>query len=114
MNKLIIILTTLFFLSNTSYSQSIESKIREFAKNEYPNDIDMQNYIYKQQMSAYRYMLTVTDNEVKQIAYREYPNDYSMQQYIYNLSLIHISEPTRLLSISYAVFCLKKKKKNKT
>src|SRR5678815_6038894 len=30
------------------------------------------------------------------------------------LSLIHISEPTRLLSISYAVFCLKKKKKKKT
>eukprot|EP00658_Telonema_sp_P-2_P082068 TRINITY_DN8587_c0_g1_i3.p1 TRINITY_DN8587_c0_g1~~TRINITY_DN8587_c0_g1_i3.p1 ORF type:complete len:305 (-),score=46.86 TRINITY_DN8587_c0_g1_i3:50-964(-) len=30
---------------------------------------------------------------------------------IMNLSLIHISEPTRLLSISYAVFCLKKKKK---
>eukprot|EP00658_Telonema_sp_P-2_P036033 TRINITY_DN26126_c0_g1_i1.p1 TRINITY_DN26126_c0_g1~~TRINITY_DN26126_c0_g1_i1.p1 ORF type:complete len:236 (-),score=48.81 TRINITY_DN26126_c0_g1_i1:20-727(-) len=28
-----------------------------------------------------------------------------------SLSLIHISEPTRLLSISYAVFCLKKKKK---
>eukprot|EP00658_Telonema_sp_P-2_P017981 TRINITY_DN17029_c0_g1_i1.p1 TRINITY_DN17029_c0_g1~~TRINITY_DN17029_c0_g1_i1.p1 ORF type:complete len:117 (-),score=31.94 TRINITY_DN17029_c0_g1_i1:66-416(-) len=28
------------------------------------------------------------------------------------LSLIHISEPTRLLSISYAVFCLKKKKQN--
>eukprot|EP00658_Telonema_sp_P-2_P014412 TRINITY_DN15479_c0_g1_i3.p1 TRINITY_DN15479_c0_g1~~TRINITY_DN15479_c0_g1_i3.p1 ORF type:complete len:309 (-),score=39.36 TRINITY_DN15479_c0_g1_i3:99-1025(-) len=30
-----------------------------------------------------------------------------------DLSLIHISEPTRLLSISYAVFCLKKKKKIK-
>ena len=29
---------------------------------------------------------------------------------IEELSLIHISEPTRLLSISYAVFCLKKKK----
>src|SRR5674536_393183 len=29
------------------------------------------------------------------------------------LSLIHISEPTRLLSISYAVFCLKKKKNKK-
>src|SRR5678816_3945771 len=27
---------------------------------------------------------------------------------IHYLSLIHISEPTRLLSISYAVFCLKK------
>ena len=31
---------------------------------------------------------------------------------IENLSLIHISEPTRLLSISYAVFCLKKKNSN--
>mgnify|MGYP002684580474 CR=1 FL=1 len=29
--------------------------------------------------------------------------------HIQGLSLIHISEPTRLLSISYAVFCLKKK-----
>ena len=29
----------------------------------------------------------------------------------YALSLIHISEPTRLGMISYAVFCLKKKKK---
>ena len=29
---------------------------------------------------------------------------------VFVLSLIHISEPTRLLSISYAVFCLKKKK----
>ena len=27
-----------------------------------------------------------------------------------NLSLIHISEPTRRVVISYAVFCLKKKK----
>ena len=28
----------------------------------------------------------------------------------HNLSLIHISEPTRRTPISYAVFCLKKKK----
>src|SRR5678815_4492955 len=35
----------------------------------------------------------------------------SSANYAYeHLSLIHISEPTRLLSISYAVFCLKKKK----
>ena len=33
---------------------------------------------------------------------------------VYHLSLIHISEPTRLLSISYAVFCLKKKKKSRS
>src|SRR5674476_767337 len=30
-----------------------------------------------------------------------------------DLSLIHISEPTRQAEISYAVFCLKKKKKHK-
>src|SRR5674476_1212790 len=33
---------------------------------------------------------------------------------VLELSLIHISEPTRQAEISYAVFCLKKKKKNKT
>src|SRR5450756_2671185 len=32
---------------------------------------------------------------------------------VQTLSLIHISEPTRLGMISYAVFCLKKKKKKK-
>ena len=31
--------------------------------------------------------------------------------YALALSLIHISEPTRLLSLSYAVLCMKKKKK---
>src|SRR5660398_291055 len=35
----------------------------------------------------------------------------TMAQMIKALSLIHISEPTRLRRISYAVFCLKKKKK---
>ena len=39
--------------------------------------------------------------------------DANWYNYLY-LSLIHISEPTRLGMISYAVFCLKKKKKNKT
>src|SRR5665213_3856734 len=33
---------------------------------------------------------------------------------VHNLSLIHISEPTRQAEISYAVFCLKKKKKKQT
>src|SRR5450756_2797818 len=34
-------------------------------------------------------------------------------KFVHFLSLIHISEPTRLGMISYAVFCLKKKKKTK-
>eukprot|EP00831_Metopus_contortus_P025264 TRINITY_DN21815_c0_g1_i1.p1 TRINITY_DN21815_c0_g1~~TRINITY_DN21815_c0_g1_i1.p1 ORF type:complete len:157 (+),score=10.47 TRINITY_DN21815_c0_g1_i1:252-722(+) len=39
-------------------------------------------------------------------------NFYSILSHVL-LSLIHISEPTRPLYISYAVFCLKKKKKNR-
>ena len=35
------------------------------------------------------------------------------EQKILDLSLIHISEPTRRTPISYAVFCLKKKKNKK-
>src|SRR5450756_1121522 len=34
-----------------------------------------------------------------------------LREVVLELSLIHISEPTRLGMISYAVFCLKKKKK---
>ena len=36
-----------------------------------------------------------------------------MNEAFYYLSLIHISEPTRQAEISYAVFCLKKKKPKK-
>ena len=35
------------------------------------------------------------------------------RDWVLELSLIHISEPTRQAEISYAVFCLKKKKKQK-
>ena len=48
----------------------------------------------------------------------EYPSSIVVE-YVVNpngldLSLIHISEPTRQAEISYAVFCLKKKNKQKT
>eukprot|EP00826_Nyctotherus_ovalis_P060016 TRINITY_DN8392_c0_g1_i3.p1 TRINITY_DN8392_c0_g1~~TRINITY_DN8392_c0_g1_i3.p1 ORF type:complete len:145 (-),score=49.79 TRINITY_DN8392_c0_g1_i3:31-465(-) len=56
------------------------------------------------------------------IAHSKYKNKWSemgavlkgrTNNTIKNLSLIHISEPTRQAEISYAVFCLKKKKKKK-
>src|SRR5678816_4800024 len=46
-------------------------------------------------------------------AYKKKLDKFNKTQSDVMLSLIHISEPTRLLSISYAVFCLKKKKKKK-
>src|SRR5674476_550803 len=55
---------------------------------------------------------------------KEFKGDKKLKKVIYSalnywlandfiLSLIHISEPTRQAEISYAVFCLKKKKKKK-
>src|SRR5678816_4922956 len=41
---------------------------------------------------------------------KAHPDVFNMLLQILDLSLIHISEPTRLRRISYAVFCLKKKK----
>jgi hypothetical protein len=67
--------------------QAVESQIRQFAAQEYPNDLSMQQYVYRKQIAAYRYMVAVQDLEVKQIAVREYPNDYSMQEYIYDKQL---------------------------
>lgn len=65
-------------------SRSAEEEIRDFAKKEYPNDSSMQQYVYKNQISAHRYMSNVADSEVKEIATREYPYDYSMQKYTYD------------------------------
>src|SRR5678816_1279289 len=42
------------------------------------------------------------------LLWSDIPNN-RQYRWLEDLSLIHISEPTRLLSISYAVFCLKKK-----
>src|SRR5450759_115715 len=68
-------------------------------------------------------------NLAKLVAHRETETETERNEYTYRqgvtidelddrggargqyLSLIHISEPTRLGMISYAVFCLKKKKK---
>src|SRR5450759_3552912 len=48
------------------------------------------------------------DEKARETASRVRNNETSPIEYF--LSLIHISEPTRLGMISYAVFCLKKKK----
>ena len=47
---------------------------------------------------------------IKDEVIRAYERSFIEQCKVYRLSLIHISEPTRQAEISYAVFCLKKKK----
>src|SRR5678816_4733940 len=50
--------------------------------------------------------LLIVSEELKGVAGRVHRREATGAPF---LSLIHISEPTRLLSISYAGFCLKKK-----
>ena len=60
--------------------------------------------------------MALIDQAVKMAAEADEPLEqnfvrkHALEQAEKELSLIHISEPTRLRCISYAVFCLKKKK----
>src|SRR5660398_220602 len=54
---------------------------------------------------------TASEKRLRQIRKANRTNQAMLILKVVVLSLIHISEPTRLRRISYAVFCLKKKKK---
>ena len=62
-----------------------------------------------------KYVAQAPDYQVELLDYNEYSRPGTalsqVNGIVIHLSLIHISEPTRQAEISYAVFCLKKKKK---
>ncbi len=53
MKQLLFIFISTIYTANAVFSQSIESKLKEFARSEYPNDTRMQNDVYKKQRSGY-------------------------------------------------------------
>eukprot|EP00831_Metopus_contortus_P082566 TRINITY_DN8956_c0_g1_i2.p3 TRINITY_DN8956_c0_g1~~TRINITY_DN8956_c0_g1_i2.p3 ORF type:complete len:114 (-),score=18.94 TRINITY_DN8956_c0_g1_i2:53-394(-) len=61
-----------------------------------------------------RYTMPLNDFLYSCEDYQFCPHAIGIIEALLNLSLIHISEPTRPLYISYAVFCLKKKKTTNT
>ncbi|MBT7618411.1 MAG: hypothetical protein HN590_14100, partial [Calditrichaeota bacterium] len=84
MKKRVYLLVSIFIFCCAISAVSSEKKCREIAQREYPDDIEMQNYIFDQQCTAFRYMTKVEDMDVKDIALREYPEDFSMQKYTYD------------------------------
>lgn len=68
--------------------KKIKAKIKRFAKKEYPEDKEMRDYVYANQVEYYLYMESVSDNELKEIAISEYKNDYGMQQHIYDKNVV--------------------------
>ena len=68
--------------------KKIKAKIKRFAKKEYPEDKEMRDYVYANQVEDYLYMESVSDNELKEYAISEYKNDYGMQQHIYDNNVV--------------------------
>src|SRR5450756_2865628 len=56
-------------------------------------------------------VLPLADEKARAVSRFLASSAFEVERDSQGLSLIHISEPTRLGMISYAVFCLKKKKK---
>src|SRR5678815_5231261 len=77
--------------------QSVADALRRIGKFA---DFDLRPIIASPHVEHYRRRIRLQVSAVKRLGF------YSAASH---LSLIHISEPTRLLSSSYAVFCLKKK-----
>lgn len=69
-------------------NKNIQAKIKRFAKKEYPDDKEMRDYVYKNQVEAFLYMSAVTDNELMEFAINQYKNDYCMQQHIYDKNVV--------------------------
>src|SRR5678816_3868309 len=75
---------------------------REAALQKYLEDAVRPEFAWSWRSAQFQYDIFKQTTNKRNDAYRAGFTDLM-------LSLIHISEPTRLLSISYAVFCLKKK-----
>src|SRR5680860_1695269 len=78
-------------------------------------DGDLRPYSYRRHHITYLANYAVGEDAPNVVL--QHSVDNSIQSHHHSrpdqdLSLIHISEPTRRTPISYAVFCLKKKKKN--
>ncbi|AWV97475.1 ATP-dependent helicase [Arcticibacterium luteifluviistationis] len=68
--------------------EKIQIKIKRFAKKEYPDDKEMRDFVYKNQVEAFLYMSTVKDKELEEFAIKQYENDYYMQQHVYDKNVV--------------------------
>jgi hypothetical protein len=64
--------------------QTVGEHLRSIAIKQYPDDKEMQDYVYEEQKTAYFYMIEkANDIECLHFAQKKYPDDYSMQKYVY-------------------------------
>ncbi|CZS11781.1 cobyrinic acid a,c-diamide synthase [Clostridioides difficile] len=87
-----------------------EDGIRDFCLSRGLGDVYKRQAYDKAFNFYYRENIELLEELGLEINYFSPLEDVSVPNADYILSLIHISEPTRQAEISYAVFCLKKKK----
>jgi len=75
------------FSSNATSEQAIISEQKIIASKQYPENMEMQNYIVKEQLSAYRYIQTLNDVEIKELVIQKHPANYTMQKHTYEQQL---------------------------
>ncbi|MCK5133713.1 MAG: hypothetical protein KAR40_16365 [Candidatus Sabulitectum sp.] len=90
--KKIILTVTLLALSSIAFAvpSSISTKIKNKAKQDFPNDYSTQEYVIKNQEQAYSQIQNYSYsgvpssviNKLKEKAENEYPIDFSTQKYV--------------------------------
>ena len=104
---------------NISWWSAMEDSSRDAKRFQYERFILSQLLVMalKGVPAFYLPALLASENDIKSFSMTGQRRDLNREKFksenllaVLNLSLIHISEPTRHAQISYAVFCLKKKK----
>lgn len=64
--------------------EAIIIRLKEKAKQDWPNNFSTQEFWINEQIEAYDYMETIEDNPIKQQAQKDWPLDFSTQKFWYN------------------------------
>ena len=76
-------------LTETQNIEDIEiiKKIKSAAKKDWPNDYVTQEYWINEQITAYRYMKNLPNDNLKKSCIKDWPIDFVTQRYWYNENL---------------------------
>ena len=66
---------------------ALDDKARAIARDKYPNDADMQEFVYKKQVAAGLFMQATKDAQLAAGARQRYPDDFDMQKFVYEKQL---------------------------
>ncbi len=68
----------------SSEKNEVFQKLKEKAKQDWPNDYTTQEFWVKEQLEAYDYMLKIDNNPIKSKAQTDWPLDFVTQKFWYN------------------------------